>query len=66
MDTHKFYYHSIFFRLWASKIPKTFSLRYNRYTECIETLDDKDQIMNVIRELKGDMDSVEDALEKIC
>jgi len=49
-------------RQWASKIPKPFALRYNPYTECVETLEDKQRIRNVIREMKSDMERVEDAL----
>jgi len=52
-------------RQWAAKIPKPFSLRYNPYTDCVETLEDKERIMNLIREMKSDMERVEDALEKI-
>jgi len=52
-------------REWATKIPKAFSVRYNPYTQCIETLNDKDRIMNLIHEMKSDMDRVEDALQKI-
>jgi len=52
-------------RTWAAKIPKPFSVRYNPYTQCIETLDNKDQIIKLIHEMKSDMDRVGDALLKI-
>ena len=53
------------FRQWATVIPRQQSVRYNAYTEGIEILEDKERIMNLIREMKGDMDRVEDALLKI-
>ena len=53
------------FREWSSKIPKPFSLRYNPYTETVETLEEKDQIMKLVREMKSDMARVEEALGKV-
>lgn len=52
-------------REWASKIPKPFTIRYNPYTESVETLEDKDQVMKLIREMKSDMARVEEALQKV-
>merc|ERR1712226_115375 len=52
-------------REWAAKIPKPFSLRYNAYTQSVETLEDKEQIIKVIREVKNEMErGIEDALQK--
>jgi len=50
---------------WATAIPKPQSIRYNAFTEGIETLEDKERIMNLIREMKCDMDRVEDAIQKV-
>ena len=55
---------SIFFRKWANLIPKPFVLHYNPYTQNIETLDRKDQVLKLIQEIRGELDQVSTALVK--
>jgi len=52
-------------RLWSRAVPRPFSVRYNPYTQCVETLTEKDQIIKLIGEVKSEMDKVSDALKKI-
>lgn len=49
---------------WASKIPKKFTVRYNPYTECVQTLQDTEEIMNLCRELRSNMDRIDEALKR--
>jgi len=50
---------------YASKIPKPFSLRYNPYTQTVETITNKSQIVHIVRDLKNEINVLEDALKKI-
>lgn len=52
-------------RSWSMDIPRPFSLRYNPYTQCVEALNDRDQIVKIVTEVKNDMETVADALKKI-
>ena len=47
------------------QIPKPISLRYNPYTQSIETISDHNQIHHIVRDLKSDINILEDALKKL-
>ncbi|KAJ7330171.1 hypothetical protein OS493_022690 [Desmophyllum pertusum] len=48
----------------AAKIPRPFSVRYNPYTQSVEVLDSKDQIMKLANDIRGDVCTLHDALTK--
>lgn len=52
------------FREFAAKIPRPFSVRYNPYTQSVEVLDSKDQIMKLANDIRGDVSTLHDALSK--
>lgn len=35
------------------KIPRPFTVRYNPYTQSVETINNKDQIVSIVRDLKS-------------
>ncbi|CAF2793172.1 unnamed protein product [Rotaria sp. Silwood2] len=49
---------------YALTIPRPFSVHYNPYTQTIEVINGKEQIVNMVRTLRNDMDVVLDALRK--
>ena len=49
---------------WLKKIPRPFTLHYNAFTEKVEILDNKKQILNLISEVKSDLDVLHNALQK--
>ena len=51
-------------REFAAKIPRPFSVRYNPYTQSVEVLDSKDQIMKLANDIRGDVSTLHDALTK--
>ncbi|KAL9984135.1 hypothetical protein ACROYT_G006398 [Oculina patagonica] len=51
-------------REFAAKIPRPFSVRYNPYTQSVEVLDSKDQIMKLANDIRGDVSTLHDALSK--
>lgn len=53
------------FSSFALTIPKPFSIRYNPYTQSIETINSQNQLVSIVRELKGEINVLEDALKKI-
>ena len=52
-------------RILASSIKKPFELRYNPYTQSIEALSDSGKIMDLAKELRGDMFLISNAIRKI-
>ncbi|CAF1594611.1 unnamed protein product [Adineta ricciae] len=52
------------FQQYAMTIPRPFSIHYNPYTQSIEVIDSKEQIVNMFQTLRNDMDMVLDALRK--
>lgn len=52
------------FREFAAKIPRPFSVRYNPFTQSVEVLDSKDQIMKLANDIRGDVCTLHDALSK--
>ena len=50
---------------YAQTIPRPFSIRYNPYTQTIETIDNKSQIAHIVRDVKNELSVLEDALKKI-
>ncbi|KAK3603534.1 hypothetical protein CHS0354_027953 [Potamilus streckersoni] len=52
-------------RAFAATIPRPFSVRYNAYTESVEVITKMDQVMNLTKAIKGDIDLLEQALNKI-
>ena len=53
-----------FCRTWANSIPKPFALHYNPYTQIVETLDRKDQVLKLIEDVRSELDHVSTALLK--
>uniref|UniRef100_A0A915DQY8 phenylalanine 4-monooxygenase n=1 Tax=Ditylenchus dipsaci TaxID=166011 RepID=A0A915DQY8_9BILA len=49
---------------WASSIPRPFQVRYNPYTERVEILDNMPAVQVLVREIKGQVSKLEDALKK--
>jgi len=41
------------FRQYAMTIPRPFSVHYNPYTQTMEVIDGKEQIMNMVRTLRS-------------
>ncbi|CAJ0959727.1 unnamed protein product, partial [Mesorhabditis belari] len=52
-------------KTWASSIDRPFQVRYNPYTQTIETLDHPTAIQKLAKEIKTDMATLEDAIGKI-
>nr|XP_022295078.1 protein henna-like [Crassostrea virginica] len=52
-------------REYAKTIPRPFSVRYNPYTQSVEVIENKNQIINLTQTIKGDLTLLEDALSKI-
>ncbi|XP_078674556.1 phenylalanine-4-hydroxylase-like isoform X1 [Branchiostoma floridae x Branchiostoma belcheri] len=52
-------------RTWSHTIPRPFSVHYNPYTQSVEILDNKDHIVNLAANIKGDFDIFVDALQKV-
>jgi len=52
-------------RSWATGIPRAFNVRYNAYTQSIEVLQHKDQVLNLVKDIRGDMDLLESSLRKL-
>ena len=53
------------FRTLASSIKKPFDLRYNPYTQSVQTLSSSGKIMDIAKELKGDVFLIANAIKKI-
>ncbi|XP_050394006.1 protein henna isoform X2 [Patella vulgata] len=51
-------------RTYASTIPRPFSVRYNPYTQNVEVINNKKQIMNLTKIIRCDLGLLEEALEK--
>ena len=52
-------------RTLASSIKKPFELRYNPYTQSVQTLSSSGKIMDIAKELKGDVFLIANAIRKI-
>ncbi|KAL6735037.1 hypothetical protein Aduo_005516 [Ancylostoma duodenale] len=50
---------------WAATIPRSFQVRYNAYTQRIEVLDRVSELQRMVREIKGEITTLEDALGKV-
>jgi len=50
---------------FAQKIPRPFSVRYNPFTQSIDVINNKSQIINIVKDLKNELNVLEDALKKI-
>lgn len=49
---------------YASTIPRPFTVRYNPYTQSVDVIESKEQIIELSRNIKSDMTILEDALCK--
>jgi len=54
-----------FVRAIADYIKRPFSVRYNPYTQTVEVLNNSDKILDMAKELKGDLAIVASALRKV-
>ena len=52
------------YREFAARIPRPFSVRYNPYTQSVEVLDSKDQILKLANDIRADVSTLQDALNK--
>ncbi|XP_067902201.1 tryptophan 5-hydroxylase 1 isoform X1 [Heterodontus francisci] len=52
-------------REFAKTIKRSFSVRYNPYTQSVEVLKDTKSITNVVKELRQELDVISDALSRI-
>lgn len=52
-------------REFARTIPRPFSVRYNPYTQSIEVINDKSSVASLVRDIKYEVDILEDALTKL-
>ena len=59
----KFIFH--YFRAWSLKIPRTHQVHYNPYTQTVEVLNTQSQIVNVVKNVKADLDCLHSALKKL-
>lgn len=50
---------------YATTIPRPFGVRYNAYTQSIEILDSQPQIANLMRNIRGEFDILENAFKKL-
>ncbi|CAL1539866.1 unnamed protein product [Lymnaea stagnalis] len=50
---------------FAATIPRPFSVRYNPYTQSVEVINSKQQIINLSKDIRGDLSLLEHALAKI-
>ena len=60
---HRYFIH-LLYREFAAKIPRPFSVRYNPYTQSVEVMDSKDQIMKLASDIRADVSILNDALNK--
>uniref|UniRef100_A0A1I7XCV9 phenylalanine 4-monooxygenase n=1 Tax=Heterorhabditis bacteriophora TaxID=37862 RepID=A0A1I7XCV9_HETBA len=50
---------------WTATVSRPFRVRYNAYTQRVEVLDKVPEIQKLVREIKSEMVTLEDALSKI-
>ena len=55
----------IFSRNLASSIKKPFELRYNPYTQTVQTLSSGGKILDIAKQIKGDVFLIANAIKKI-
>ena len=51
-------------REYAARIPRPFSVRYNPYTDSVEVLDSKHQILKLATDIRAEVSTLHDALTK--
>ncbi|XP_048578744.1 phenylalanine-4-hydroxylase isoform X2 [Nematostella vectensis] len=52
-------------REFATQIPRPFNVRYNPYTQTVEVLDSKERLIKLVNDIKSDVTTLQDALNKI-
>ncbi|BFZ24847.1 hypothetical protein BsWGS_27886 [Bradybaena similaris] len=52
-------------RQFAATIPRPFSVRYNPYTQSVEVINSREQVINLTRDIMGDFSLLQDALAKV-
>ncbi|GFN95687.1 phenylalanine-4-hydroxylase [Plakobranchus ocellatus] len=52
-------------RNFAATIPRPFAVRYNPYTQSVEVINSKEQVINLTKDIKGDLSLLEDALSRV-
>lgn len=50
---------------YATTIPRPFGVRYNAYTQSVEILDSQPQIANLMRNIRGEFEILENAFKKL-
>ena len=53
-------------REYASKMNRPFSVRYNPFTETIEVLDTKEKVIRYAGNIRGEMQTLVDAISKLA
>ncbi|XP_046344927.2 phenylalanine-4-hydroxylase-like isoform X2 [Haliotis rufescens] len=52
-------------RAYAATIPRPFSVRYNAYTQSVEVINSKEQVLNLTKAIRGDLSLLEEAMKKV-
>ena len=52
-------------RSWACRIPRPVHVHYNPYTETVEVIENKEQVTDIIAELKSQMDNLKDVVKNM-
>lgn len=52
-------------RTWSLKIPRAHQVHYNPYTQTVEVLDSQERIVNVVNDVKSNLDTLLSALKKM-
>lgn len=60
-NIHKFWCYS----KYAQTIPRNFGVMYNPYTQCVEILDSKPQIQELIQNINNEIQFLADVIQKI-
>jgi phenylalanine-4-hydroxylase len=50
---------------YAEKIPRPFGVRFNPYTNSVEILDSKNQLENLVKDIKTDLNLLQTSMAKI-
>lgn len=53
------------FSAFTLSIPKPFAIKYNPYTQSIDTIDKPHQVVQIVRDLKNQILGLEDAMKKM-
>ena len=52
-------------REFSARIPRPFNVRYNPYTQTVEVIDSKDQLVKLASDIRSDVSTLLDAIDKL-